>query len=150
MSEFDTNKRLMEYLKFKEISLYKFANEIGLKSVSYLYNVRKNKHVVSKNILDHALIFFPSLSEEWLKSGSGEMEKVQEYQDVLKIQNLGLRDELAFKEKTELYAMYWSNSSFKLSIQKLAMEKGISETEVIIENAYKTVDIMLKVRSRNS
>ncbi len=150
MKNFEANDRLMEFLNKKGISLYRFSKDVS-KVTSYAYAIRNKKHPVNEKLIDELKKAYPSLSIDWLLDGKGSMEATKEgnvLQTVNITSQMSLRDELAFKEKTELTNLYWSNSAFQRNIKQVCEKSGVSEVEVSSEMAYENADVIIKNRDK--
>jgi len=66
-----TKERLIEFLKIKQLSQAKFANEIGL-SISYVNSMTDNPTQETLNKIKER---FPEFNLDWLLTGEGEMIK---------------------------------------------------------------------------
>lgn len=64
-------ERLIEFIKYKGLSLSKFEKYVGL-SNGYVYNISKG---IGSDKLQRILAKFPELNQDWIISGEGEMLK---------------------------------------------------------------------------
>ena len=64
--------RLLQYLEFKEISVYSFEKACGLGN-GYLGKQAKNKGSVGSDILERVAAIYPDLNLGWLITGKGKM-----------------------------------------------------------------------------
>lgn len=62
-------ERLIEFIKYKGLSLSKFEKYVGL-SNGYVYNISKG---IGSDKLQRILTKFPELNQDWLINGEGEM-----------------------------------------------------------------------------
>lgn len=78
-------ERLIEFIKYKGLSLSKFEKYVGL-SNGYVYNISKG---IGSDKLQRILTKFPELNQDWLINGEGEMlashqEKASEQSESMK------------------------------------------------------------------
>ena len=69
--ESTVKQRLLEFLRYKNISQAKFTQQLGL-SNGYVNNIRKG---ISNDVLLNIAKHFPELNRDWLLFGEGEMLK---------------------------------------------------------------------------
>jgi len=67
-------ENIVEYLKYKGISINKFSNEIGVSNSYFSKQIKENGSIGSK-IIQEIVKKYEDLSIEWLLTGNGEMLK---------------------------------------------------------------------------
>lgn len=65
--------RLEKVIAWSGLSVYGFAQSIGLKRAENLYRIKNGKNGLSKRLIDTITEKYPRISDVWLVTGSGEM-----------------------------------------------------------------------------
>lgn len=66
------NQRIAEIIKYKDLSIRKFAINIGT-TAQTLNGILKNRNFPSYPILEGIVLKYPDINSEWLLTGTGEM-----------------------------------------------------------------------------
>ena len=64
--------RLLQYLEFKEVSVYSFEKKCGLGN-GYLGKQARSKGAINSDILERIAEQYPDLHLDWLITGKGKM-----------------------------------------------------------------------------
>ncbi|MFI3330425.1 MAG: hypothetical protein R3Y38_01300 [Rikenellaceae bacterium] len=65
--------RLSQVISWTGLSTNRFAIEIGLNRAEVLYNIKRGKHRLSKDIAEYIVRRYDNINKEWLLTGEGEM-----------------------------------------------------------------------------
>lgn len=66
-------ERIIELKKYTGLSFRALAEEIGLKSVQTIYDIKNGKHGISKDVAERIHAKYLNLSMSWLLTGEGSM-----------------------------------------------------------------------------
>lgn len=67
------SERIEELVKFSGLNIKRLAEEVGLKTVQTLYDIRNGKHGISKEVANKIKGKYLNINLNWLLTGEGEM-----------------------------------------------------------------------------
>lgn len=67
------SERIEELVKYSGLNIKRLAEEIGLKTVQTLYDIRNGKHGISKDVANKIKGKYLNINFNWLLTGEGEM-----------------------------------------------------------------------------
>lgn len=124
--------RIEAIIKWAGKNTNSFAAEIGLNRTENLYQIKRGRNGISKNLVEHIVAIYPQLSRSWILIGEGEMFVSQDA-------NVGGGEHLKFKENEG--TPYFEGDNFNI----LTSLESCKATYKLYVPSYKDCDLALRV-----
>ena len=128
------SERINKLVEYSGLSIKKLAEEIGLKTVQTLYDIRNGKHGISKDVANKIKGRYLNINLTWLLTGEGEML----IENSTQINNTGEFSNTGDINNTINMTPHKEEDFFKIT------SKMLSQIDMVLEQANRILTIIEK------